>query len=38
MIIIIIIIDKTQENSRYRLCGDKDDTINHISERSKLAQ
>ena len=32
-------IDKTQQNSKYRLCGDKDETINHIiSECSKLTQ
>ena len=32
-------IDKTQQNSKYRLSGDRDETINHtISERSKLAQ
>ena len=32
-------IDETQENSKCRLCGDKDETINHIiSECSKLAQ
>ena len=32
-------IDKTQENSKCRLCGDRDETINHIiSECSKLAQ
>ena len=32
-------IDKTQQNSKCRLCGDRDETINHIiSERSKLAQ
>ena len=32
-------IDKTQQNSRCRLWGDRDETINHIiSERSKLAQ
>ena len=32
-------IDKTQQNSKCRLCGDRDDTINHIiSECSKLAQ
>ena len=32
-------IDKTQQNSKYRLCGDRDETINHIiSECSKLAQ
>ena len=28
-------IDKTQQNSRCRLCGDRDETINHII--SKLA-
>ena len=32
-------IDKTQQNSRCRLCGDRDEMINHIiSECSKLAQ
>ena len=32
-------IDKTQQNSRCKLCGDRDETINHIiSECSKLAQ
>ena len=31
-------IDKTQQNSRCRLCGDRDNTINHISEISWLAQ
>ena len=32
-------IDKTQQNGKCRLCGDGDETINHmISERSKLAQ
>ena len=32
-------IDKTQQNSRCRLCGDKDEAINHIiSEYSKFAQ
>ena len=32
-------IDKTQQNSECRLCGDRDETINHIiSECSKLAQ
>ena len=32
-------IDKTQQNSKCRLCGDKDETINHIiSECCKLAQ
>ena len=32
-------IDKMQRNSRCRLCGNRDETINHIiSECSKLAQ
>ena len=32
-------IDKTQQNSKRRLCGDKHETINHIiNEWSKLAQ
>ena len=32
-------IDKTQQNSKCRLCGDRDETINHIiSECSKLAR
>ena len=32
-------IDKTQQNSKYRLCGDRDETISYIiSECSKLAQ
>ena len=32
-------IDKTQQNSRCRLCGDRDETINHITSGcSKLAQ
>ena len=32
-------IDKTQKNSKCRLCGDRDETIKHIiSECSKLAQ
>ena len=32
-------IHKTQQNSKCRLCGDRDETINHIiSECSKLAQ
>ena len=32
-------IDKTQQNNKCRLCGDRDETINHvISEYSKLAQ
>ena len=31
-------IDKTQQNNKCRLCGDRDEIINHIiSERSKLA-
>ena len=32
-------MDKTQQNSKCRLCGDRDETINQIiSESSKLAQ
>ena len=32
-------IDKTQQNSKCRLCGDRDETINNIiNECSKLAQ
>ena len=32
-------IDKTQQNSKCTLCGNRDETINHIiSECSKLAQ
>ena len=32
-------IDNTQQNSKCRLCGDRDETIYHrISECSKLAQ
>ena len=32
-------IDKTQQNSKCRLCGDRDETINHIiNECSKFAQ
>ena len=32
-------IDKTQQNTKFKLCGDRDETINHlISECSKLAQ
>ena len=32
-------IDKTQQNTKCRLCGDRDETINHIiNECSKLAQ
>ena len=32
-------IDETQQNSRYRLCGNRDETINHLkSECSELAQ
>ena len=31
-------IDKTQQYSKCRLCSDRDETINHISECSKLPQ
>ena len=31
-------IDKRQQNSRCRLCGESDETINHISECNKLEQ
>ena len=32
-------IDKTQQNSRFTLCGDRDETMNHIlSECSRLTQ
>ena len=32
-------IDQKYQNSKCRLCGDRDETINHtVSERSKLAQ
>ena len=31
-------IDETQQISKFRLCGERDETINHISECSKLAQ
>ena len=32
-------IDKTQQNSRCRLCGERDETLNHIiSKRSKIAE
>ena len=31
-------IDKTQQNSRCSLYGEREETINHISECSKLAQ
>ena len=31
-------IDKTLQNSKYRLYGDKDETINHVSECNKLVQ
>ena len=32
-------IDKMQQNSKCRLCGDRDETINHIIGKcSKLAQ
>ena len=30
-------IDKMQQNSKCSLCGDRDETINHISECSNLA-
>ena len=37
--LIKVRIDKTQQKSRCRLCGDRDEVINHIiSECSKLAQ
>ena len=37
--LIKVRIDKTQQNSKCRQCGDRDETINHIiSESSKLAQ
>ena len=31
-------MDRTQQNSRCGLCGERDETINYISECSKLAQ
>ena len=31
-------IDKMQQNSKCRLCGDRNETINHIGECRKLAQ
>ena len=31
-------IDKTQQNGKCRLCSEKDEAINHMSECSKLAQ
>ena len=31
-------IDKTQQNSKYRLYDERDETINHISECSKLVR
>ena len=31
-------IDKTQQNSKCRLCGDRDETLNYISECSKFEQ
>ena len=32
-------IDNSQQNSKYRLCGDRDETMNHItSEFSRLTQ
>ena len=37
--LIKVRIDKTQQNSNYRLCGARDETINYIiKECSKLAQ
>ena len=36
---IMVRIDKTQQTSKCRLCGDRNETINHIiSECSNLAQ
>ena len=29
--------DKTQQNSRCRLCSDRDETMNHVREYNKLA-
>ena len=37
-IIIIIILDKRQQNSKLKLCGDRIETTNQISDSSKLAQ
>ena len=31
-------IDKTQQNKKCRLCGDRDETINHISESHNSAK
>ena len=31
-------IDKTQENSEWRMCGEAEENVNVLSERSKLAQ
>ena len=31
-------IDNTQENSKYRLCGNKDEIFDHISKCSKLGK
>ena len=31
-------IDNTQLNNKFRLCGERDETVNLISESSKLAQ
>ena len=31
-------IDETQQNSKWGLCGNRDEIINHISECSKLVQ
>ena len=31
-------IDNTQQNSKYRLCGDRNETMNPISECSQLTE
>ena len=31
-------VDKTEQDNRCKLCGDRDKTINHMSKCSKLAQ
>ena len=31
-------IDNTQQNSNFKICGNRDETVNHISECNKLAQ
>ena len=35
---VIAHIDETRQNSKYRLCGDRDETIYLISECGKLPQ